>query len=186
MRRDGRVEMRFETTGRKQVAVQVARFYFVVDIQRGPDTRTGGWPLDIGVPGRLPASDTWDKCPAPQAPWKIAYCTLSRSPVHERGTSVLRCKAGLRFWSHRWNNFDCIIRSLPEDTRVTVRITPWLEDEIFNQAYTVDEIFHDNVDIGIPYGWYVMTWGLTSKYFNSPPLGANSESRPLAFSRPAP
>jgi hypothetical protein len=172
----------------KTDARPVPRFYFVADIRRGPARRkdrvAGKWPLDLGMPGWLSVSDSWETCPAPYGPWKQTYCTLSRSPTYERGTGFIKCKAGLRFYASRWNNGNCIVRAMPEDTRLTVKAGRYLEKDVFTETYTMKESFFDGFEIGVPYGWYRINWTLKNRYFEAPPLHPNSDAWPMAFPRP--
>ncbi len=164
-----------------------AIFYFSVDIQRGPARaadRGGRWPLDISIPGRLSVSGSWEKCPAPYAPWAHTYSTLSRTPVYERGRGFIRVRGGLRYWQDRWNNFPCVVRSVPEDTRVTIRLNQWLGKPAHHEAYRMEEIYDKDVEIAVPYGWYTLTWDFKSEFFSAPPLHANSEAWPFAFPPP--
>lgn len=187
---DGSSHVDYRTgTETKTEARAVPRFYFVADIRRGPARRmdrvAGKWPLDLGMPGRLSVSDSWESCPAPYGPWKQAYCTLSRSPTYERGTGFIRCKAGLRFYASRGNNGNCIVRAMPEDTRLTVRAGRYLEKDVFEETYTMKASFFDGFDIDVPYGWYRINWTLKNRYFEAPPLSPNTDTWPMSFARPS-
>ena len=162
-----------------------AIFYFNVDLQVGParrvDRKAGKYPFDIGIPGRFGTSDSWAKRPAIHQPWKIAYCTLSRTPKYDRKDPYIQCKAGLRFYSDRWNHFPVTVRQLPEGTAVKITIAPYLEQPVFERSYPVEEIFYLDIDIDIPFGWYRIVWEFQCDFFKANPLHANSDDYPMAF-----
>ena len=167
----------------------VPRFYFTVDLQRGParraDRQAGKYPLDIGISGRLSVSDSWEKLPAVAEPWKYVYCSMSRKPTYDKKRGFLRCKGHLRYHRSRWNTFPITIRNLPEDSRVSVEIAPYLEDPVYSNELGVAEIFLGHTDVDLPYGWYSIGWEFKSEFFNARGLNQSSHSWPFAFPPPA-
>lgn len=172
---------------------RVARFYFNVDLRQGParrsDREAGKYPVDIGMSGYLPASDSWEDMPAILAPWENTYCSMSRQPVYDKGEGYLRCKAHLRFHryrGHRGGGSRVTIRNLPENAKVHMEIAPYLGETIYERNFTMEEIFMNHYDVRIPYGWYRMDWAFESDFFGAQSIGHNSDNRPFAFSPPPP
>ena len=126
-------------------------FTFQVDYALGSSTSTAKkFPLDISISDGLSTSESWEKVPPPLTPWETRSFSMSATPVPGDGD-----KEGQL---HFKGQFNCTVRSLPEDAEVTLVVRPYMEPPIYSNTVSAAEAFGNGVSVSVPYGWYNFFW----------------------------
>jgi hypothetical protein len=163
---------------RERKEFDYVEFGFQVDYARGAG---GKAELDVGIRGGLGTPGSPTNLPPTFAPWEHLNYAVSAKPFYgEKNKAGLTCAGRLYY-----GGSECVVRSLPRDTVVTLSVAPYLDPPVYSNALTLTEAFGaDGVKVEqLPYGWYDVNWS-----FACPGLTAYSRLdtvlRPLPITPP--
>ena len=145
-----------QTVTRSWQASQGYSLAFAVDFAHGNKrsaiTLSHGLPMDVTISGSFGTQTDWKKIGGGFAPWTSLAIDLNfqRAPAKDPKNSIVSFDSrGLSY-----GNTSCQVRSVPDDGRISLVISPYLDPPVYSNAVTLAEVADGGLSAEIPYGWY--------------------------------